>query len=67
MQLFIAVVWYILVLLTSPTSVSNDKKADKAEVKKTESVKVDENLTVKHRDSKVVVWEEEYSATPISE
>jgi hypothetical protein len=67
MQLFIAVVWYILVLLTSPTSVSNDKKADKAEVNKTESVKEDENLTVKPRESKVVVWEEEDSAKPISE
>ena len=70
MKLFIAVIWYLIMLLMginiADTDKKDDRKADKAEI---QAVKMDSETNAKlmlRKDSKIEVWEED-EAQPLSD
>lgn len=57
MQLFIAILWYILVFLAGPEILDNKKEATQQDAKpKMEAIK---KVDLSHKQSRVIVWDDE--------
>ncbi len=61
MQLFIAILWYILVFLAGPEILNNKKEAIEDTKPKMEAIK---KVDLSHKQSRVIAWDDDAPSNP---